>query len=246
MKITLTVAAFTTMMGFASAFAPNNAGSNAATQLRAADVAPGKTPETPKQWPKVNGWVADPSKFCAGLPGSTSPMGQFDPLGACKNISIEEIKRYRESEVTHGRVAMLATLGYLVGENFHPLFGGVVFGPANSHLEQVQDVAPLFFVLLTVAIGTTELLRAVTGWQAAESMVDLTDEAFGAKLLDSYYPGDIGFDPLGLKPKTDEAFNVMATKELQNGRLAMFAAIGMLGQEQVTHEPILETLKTLF
>ena len=77
-------------------------------------------------------------------------------------------------------------------------------------------------------------------------MVDLSDEAFGARLLDDYYPGDIGFDPLGLKPKTDEAFNVMATKELQNGRLAMFAAIGMLGQEQVTHEPLLETLKTLF
>jgi hypothetical protein len=49
-----------------------------------------------------------------------------------------------------------------------------------------------------------------------------------------------------LKPKTDEAFNIMATKELQNGRLAMFAAIGMLTQEQVTHEPILATLKSLF
>jgi light-harvesting complex I chlorophyll a/b binding protein 1 len=60
------------------------------------------------------------------------------------------------------------------------------------------------------------------------------------------FPGDIGFDPLGLKPKTDEAFNVMVTKELNNGRLAMFAAIGMIGQEQVTHEPIVETLKNLF
>jgi hypothetical protein len=165
MKITVTVAAFTTMMGFASAFVPNARSNNAAaTFLRTADVS---TPEMSKQWPKVNGWVADPSKFCAGLPGSTAPMGQFDPLGACANISIEEIKRYRESEVTHGRVAMLATLGYLVGESFHPFFGGVVSGPANTHLAQVQEVAPVFFVVLTVAIGTTELLRAVTGWKAA-------------------------------------------------------------------------------
>jgi hypothetical protein len=49
-----------------------------------------------------------------------------------------------------------------------------------------------------------------------------------------------------LKPDTDAEFKVMATKELQNGRLAMFAAIGMLVQEQVTHEPVLATLKTFF
>jgi hypothetical protein len=79
-----------------------------------------------------------------------------------------------------------------------------------------------------------------------QSLSDLNDEAFGATLLDGYYPGDIGFDPLGLKPTTEEAFNVMVTKELQNGRLAMFGAIGMLVQEQVTHEPILATLKTMF
>ena len=72
------------------------------------------------------------------------------------------------------------------------------------------------------------------------------NSAFGASLLDSYYPGDIGFDPLGLKPKTEDAFNTMATKEIQNGRLAMFGAIGMLVQEQITHEPIIQTLKSLF
>jgi hypothetical protein len=82
-----------------------------------------------------------------------------------------------------------------------------------------------------------------------QSLAEANDDpnsAFGARLLDGYYPGDIGFDPLGLKPKTEEAFNVMVTKELQNGRLAMFGASGMLLQEQVTHEPILVTLKTLF
>jgi hypothetical protein len=163
MKIAITVATFTTMMGFASAFAPSARSNAAATSLRAADVAS----ET-KTYPKVNGWVADPSKFCAGLPGSSSPMGPFDPSGASNNISIEEIKRYRESEVTHGRVAMLATLGYLVGESFHPFFGGVISGPANTHLAQVQEVAPAFFVLLTLGIGASEVFRALRGWKVAE------------------------------------------------------------------------------
>ena len=82
-----------------------------------------------------------------------------------------------------------------------------------------------------------------------QSLAEVSDDvnsAFGASLLDSYYPGDIGFDPLGLKPKTEDAFNTMATKEIQNGRLAMFGAIGMLVQEQITHEPIIQTLKSLF
>jgi hypothetical protein len=65
-------------------------------------------------------------------------------------------------------------------------------------------------------------------------------------LVDGYYPGDIGFDPLGLKPTDAEGFSKMATKELQNGRLAMLAAIGMLVQEQVTHAPIFETLGGYF
>jgi len=164
MKITVTVALFATMMGSASAFAPN-ALSNAATSLDMTDAAP---ESTIKKFPEVNFWAADPSKFCAGLPGSTAPLGQFDPLEITADLSIEEIKRYRESEVTHGRVAMLATLGYLVGESFHPFFGGVVSGPANTHLAQVQEVAPAFFVALTFGIGAIELLRAVTGWKVAE------------------------------------------------------------------------------
>ena len=64
-------------------------------------------------------------------------------------------------------------------------------------------------------------------------------------LNEDYYPGDVGFDPLGLKPTDPEAFAEMQTKELQNGRLAMLAAAGFLAQELVNHKPILETLKLL-
>lgn len=36
----------------------------------------------------------------------------------------EEVKRYREAELTHGRVSMLAALGFIVGEAVEniPLF----------------------------------------------------------------------------------------------------------------------------
>ena len=57
-------------------------------------------------------------------------------------------------------------------------------------------------------------------------------------LNEDYYPGDVGFDPLGLKPTDPAEFAEMQTKELQNGRLAMLAAAGFLAQELVNEQPI--------
>ena len=193
-------------------------------------------------YPTVNGWTADPDKFCAGLPGALAPVGEFDPLNFLEDLPVQEIKRYREAEVTHGRVSMLATVGYLVAEKFHPLFNGEVTGPANSHLGQVQEIAPFFFAWLVTAIATAELGRAKIGWEdpvkAIKKNVDVEGKTWLSKLNDNYYPGDIGFDPLGLKPTDGEEFAEMQTKELQHGRLAMLGAIGMIVQEQVTGAPL--------
>ena len=51
-------------------------------------------------------------------------------------------------------------------------------------------------------------------------------------------PWRYGFGPLGLKPTDPAEFADMQTKELQNGYLAMIAAIGMIVQEQVTHQTL--------
>jgi hypothetical protein len=59
-------------------------------------------------------------------------------------------------------------------------------------------------------------------------------------LRNRYHPGDIGFDPLGLKPKDSEELNTMITKKLQNGRSAMIVAAGFLAQEAVDGKGILE------
>merc|ERR1719476_216844 len=58
--------------------------------------------------------------------GITPPTGFFDPLGfaTADTMTGGKLLFYREVELKHGRVAMLASLGILVGEQFHPLFGG--------------------------------------------------------------------------------------------------------------------------
>jgi Chlorophyll A-B binding protein len=46
------------------------------------------------------------------------------------------------------------------------------------------------------------------------------------------------FDPLGFKPTDPAAFKAIATKEINNGRLAMLAVAGIVAQELVTGEKI--------
>jgi hypothetical protein len=232
-----------TVAASATAFAPSSFKAVKTSSLSMSDAVI-EVEEPPKPaYPTINGWTADPEAFCAGLPGAVAPLGNFDPLGFTKDMSVNEIKRYREAEVTHGRVGMLAVFGYLVAENFHPLFGGQVIGPANNHLAQVQEIAPFFFAWLVGSILTAELGRANIGWVSPMKAMKFNQDnevkgSFGALLRPKYYPGDIGFDPLGLKPTNPLEYAEMQTKELNNGRLAMLAAIGMIAQEQVTQHTI--------
>merc|ERR1712125_113938 len=182
-------------VGTASAFVAPSQSSSA--KLFAANPSMDAELAEPKVYPTVNGWTADPNKFCAGLPGAIAPLGEFDPFGFTKDLPVQEIKRYREAEVTHGRVAMLATLGYLVAEPFHPFFNGEISGPANRHLGQVQEQYPFFFAFLGTAIGTWEIIRAIIGWERPVTALEKNQEVEGktwlSKLNDDYYPGDIGF-----------------------------------------------------
>jgi hypothetical protein len=51
--------------------------------------------------------------FAWGLPGNTLPLGDWDPC-ECTQVSPKVVKKYRESELKHGRLAMLAVVGCLV------------------------------------------------------------------------------------------------------------------------------------
>lgn len=182
--------------------------------------------------------VADVFDTPEDLPGVLDPVGFFDPLGFAAKADNKTLRRYREAELTHGRVSMLAVLGFFAGEYVEGssfLFDAQVSGPAITHLSQVPAV---FWVLLTVGIGGAEQTRLETGW------VDPKDVPVSQPglLREDYVPGDIGFDPLGLKPEDPEELKIMQTKELQHGRLAMLAASGFLAQELANGQGILENL----
>merc|ERR1712071_592420 len=176
-----------------------------------------------------------------GLPGALAPAGVFDPLGLAEKATDATLARYREAELAHGRVAMLATIGFLVGEKVEGssfLFDSQISGPAITHITQVPDG---FWAVIIAFIGAYEASRAEAGWvDPADFPVDQP-----GLLNDDYSPGDLKFDPLGLKPEDPEEFAIMQTKELQNGRLAMIAAAGFLAQEAVDGKGIIEHLQSI-
>jgi len=187
----------------------------------------------------------DTVAYLKTLPGISQPFpDMFDPLNLARTASIKDVRRWRESEVTHGRVAMLAALGFVVGEQLEDFpafvnFDGHITGPAIYQFQQVEARGAVFWEPLLLAIGLAESYRVSVGWSNPKG------EGFNS-LKDDYDMGDLGFDPLGLKPTDPEALKELQTKELNNGRLAMIAIAAFTVQELVDHKEIFEHLALRF
>merc|ERR1711904_386046 len=151
-------------------------------------------------------------------------LGFFDPLAFTTRHSGGKLLFYREVELKHGRVAMLAALGILVGEQFHPLFGGDIDVP--SYVAFQQTPLENFWPAVVTAIAIPEIF----------SVFQFQDPSKGEMwaMKEDHEPGNLGFDPLGLRPTDPKELKDMQTKELNNGRLAMIAAAGMIAQEIAT------------
>jgi hypothetical protein len=230
-KTNMKLAILSITVGAACAFAPSTS-SIGASSLRMSDAAV-EEPVVPVVAP-INGWVPDASLPCYGLPGAIAPLGFFDPLGFTKDMELNGVKRFREAEIMHGRVAMMATLGYLIGESTPTIAYGMNIHHtiANNQLPEIQGTLLFPFFL---SINICEAVRASTGWMEPGLGPVFT-------LRESYYPGDVRFDPMSLKPTDAKEYAAMQTKELSNGRLAMLAAAGMCVQEQINGKGILENL----
>ncbi|GBF96674.1 hypothetical protein Rsub_09307 [Raphidocelis subcapitata] len=208
----------------------------AATRSVAARSLSGKTSSATGGGSKLSG-----RDYALTLPGITAPFSDmFDPANLTGNASVRDVRRWRESELVHGRVSMLAALGFVVGENLEDFpafynFDGHIGGPAIYQFQQVEARGGVFWEPLVLAIGLAETWRVAVGWATP------TGTGFNS-LKDDYELGNLYFDPLGLKPSDDEEWKTLQTKELNNGRLAMIAVAGFTAQELVNGREIFEHL----
>lgn len=169
-----------------------------------------------------------------GLPGALAPTGYFDPLGLANGKDAATLKKWREAEIKHGRVCMLAAVGLLTQEILKNPLG--IDGPAIYHFQDVDDKFPEFWVLVLTFVAWIEAWTINKVWEPRSVTKNLKRTA---NLRDDVEAGDYGWDPLGWYP-TDPAAQVsIKTKELQNGRLAMLGVLGIWAQELSDNKEVL-------
>jgi len=144
--------------------------------------------------------------------GAMPPLGYFDPAGFTTNEPT--FRKLRTAEIKHGRVAMMAALGAVVQHYIQlPGFESVPKGLGAVNVSPGREAA----IALILITGALEL--AV--WTEDEDKE----------------PGNFG-DPLGLGQYTED----MRAREINNGRFAMFAAIGIISAELLTGKDAIQQL----
>ena len=89
------------------------------------------------------------------MPGISQPFPNiFDPLtflsnAGSSNTAVRDLKRWRESEITHGRVAMLVSLHFLIAHGCARLCKlpiATAMFPQYLHLGELPLLSPVISV----------------------------------------------------------------------------------------------------
>jgi len=209
--------ALSTLAGSVAAFSPS-----ALPQSRVSDVSLNAA-ERSKSLPFMN--------RPALLDGSMAGDVGFDPLGL-STIDDVGIDLYwlREAEIKHARVAMLAVAGILQVEIFGPA-PGCEAATAKCQMDsfwQIWNSHPQYIAFALILISIIEFIGGIattTGRETGERA-----------------PGDFGLDPLGFMKGDPAKARKLEEQEIANGRLAMWAAAGLIMQGCTTHQGGIENM----
>lgn len=181
--------------------------------------------ETKGGW--LPGYTGNPAYLDGSLPGDFG----FDPLGLGANP--EDLAKFQQQEVIHGRFAMLGLVGMVVPEALGlgtwtdaPMW--MVNGEFPSYLGNTLPTADT--VGTTIAITLTVQLIAM-GFA----------EGYRSNSENPTYPGGM-FNPAGFGGKSDDDLMLMKIREIKHGRLAMLAVLGVYVSTAVTGLSPLESL----
>jgi len=165
--------------------------------------------------------------------GAQKPLGYFDPLGLLENADQEKFDRLRFTEIKHGRIAMIAVVGYLIGAS-NVRWGGFVdlehtlkFADVPGGFAAFDTLPPGYFFWTVVTLGGIDfhMARDYTG--------------------NPEFPGDIRNGATHLPENARSGVNQLWDNlspaeqlskraiELNNGRAAMMGILGLMVHEKL-------------
>ncbi len=237
---------FASLAGSASAFvAPSTVAK--ATFVSMADI---ELPETTDLADEVPIIIEDPTpelpemsmsmpfmKRPAALTGALAGDVGFDPLGFAKTEG--DLMNYREAEIKHARLAMRAAAGWPISEVFDKKIAAALgMTPLLDGSDRVPSV-------LNGGLGKVSPIYWV-GVLGLAAAIDVLGTMKSKSSDADYFPGNFGFDPLGVYPKDEDGQRWMQTAEIKNGRLAMIAVFGFAIQEFVSKVGVVDETPFFF
>merc|ERR1712228_1140689 len=170
-------------------------------------------------------YTASPLRAFENELGVQDPVGFWDPLGLSADGDMLAFKRRRCVELKHGRICMLATMGYITPEITGKFPGylspslDLKFADIPNGLGAVSKIPALGWTQIVAYAGYCELTGPKTRAASLEDYASITPGDYGWKVLTSA-------DPEELRKKL--------AAEIANSRLAMVAILGMFFQDGLT------------
>jgi light-harvesting complex I chlorophyll a/b binding protein 1 len=173
----------------------------------------------------TGGYVEAPTALKDEL-GAIGPLGYWDPLGMGK-ARPDKFQRWRAVEIKHGRIAMMATTGYIAQTcwrwpGYLSTSADIKFADLPNGILALKSVPPLglFQILAFIGLMETQTWRFLDGsWPG---------EVPGGKA-----PGDVAGD-FWVRYSDPEEKAYKLNIELNNGRAAMLGITGMLMHDHLT------------
>jgi hypothetical protein len=153
--------------------------------------------------------------------GAQDPLGFWDPLGLVADGDQEKFDRLRYVEIKHGRISMLAVVGYLVSEAGIRLPGLIDYSGKTF-----ADVGPGFNVFTDISGAGIAQVIAFIGVLELFVMKDIT----GGEFVGDFRNGalDFGWDSFDAETKMSKR-----AIELNQGRAAQMGILALMVHEQL-------------
>ena len=175
----------------------------------------------------------------------------FDPL----NLGTDEtFVPFREAEIKHGRLAMLAAVAWPLQEILHPIFVDVLRSSGVNARDALAATNGFSPSLLNGGLTQLEVAPTLMLSLFVASVLEFKDvkvrEAEGLTFNEydkSKLPGDLRFDPLRIARDLPREQKIeFLEKELLNGRLAMIAVTCYVLEEVLFGMPVVRYTPDLF
>ena len=137
------------------------------------------------------------------------------------------LRDYRECEIRHGRLAMLAAVIWPLQEILDRIFIPNSFGSTTViYGGPTLPFLPLIMTFLMLNLGYLDVYSS-----------EIKEKESG----DAFLPGECFWDPIKiLQGASDSTKRNMQEREILNGRAAMIAVAAYIFEETMTHKPIIQ------